>query len=83
MDLPKIDDCVEFGTESSNMKEYYERQTKMIEEMKLETMKEQQKEESVGIYEWTLSDQQGKIEEQLWVGENVLYDEEGKTKLIW
>ena len=43
LELPKLADRVKFGTDSSDMKNYYEEQEKLIDDMKSETMRERER----------------------------------------
>ena len=51
LNLPKLTERVEFGTESSYMREYYENQEKQVKEMKLETFRERQHDEDSGMWD--------------------------------
>ena len=51
LDLPKLAERVQFGTESSDMTHYYEEQEKLTNELKKETMKERDREEDEGYYD--------------------------------
>ena len=66
-ELPKLANRVQFGTESSDMKHYYEEQEKLIKDMKDETMKERKRKEDTGYYGQFVY-----MKEYLWPDEKVL-----------
>ena len=67
LDLPKLAERVQFGTESSDMTHYYEEQEKLKNELKKETMKERDREEDEGYY-----DQFEYMQEYIWPDKDTL-----------
>ena len=86
--MPQILDIVKLGTTSSDFQNCYIKQAELEDELRLQTLKQREQEELMGVY-----DQAEYLNEVCWP-ENKLtegfkikklfeYPEEGELKLIW
>ena len=85
--MPRIPDMATLGTASSDVQNYYNKQDESEEELRLQTLKQREQEELMGVYDQAEYLQEVSWPENMKKGYNIEklfeYPEEGELKLIW
>mgnify|MGYP006922977555 FL=1 len=86
--MPRIPDMATLGTTSSDVQNYYNKQAESEDELRLQTLKQREQEELMGVYDQAeylneISWPENKMKKGYKIEKLFEYPEEGELKLIW
>ena len=86
--MPRIPDMAKLGITSSDVENYYKKQDETEDELRLQTLKQREQEELMGVYDQAeylneVSWPEKKLKKGYKIEKLFEYPEEGELKLIW